>query len=156
MKRLICAMLIFIIAIMTGCETKKPEQEFETESVSEFEQVVESAETDYYMPEEPTAEKVINESEIIDKYAKIYNTYISYTDMFIPEKHLLIGDSKIVVLFITKDFNHVISVERKDIERIEHSEFEELGIIEIFDKTNQVISITVDPDTLNTILDILK
>ena len=155
MKRCIYVLLIVILIISAGCKAENPEAEFEPEKFPVIEQV-EKVETDTYVTDNSPVEKIINENEIIDKYAKIYNTYISYKDMFIPEKHLLIGDSTVVVLFITKDFNHVVSVNRKDIERIEHSEFEGIGFIDIFDKTNQEISLTVDPDTLNIILGILK
>ena len=158
-KRFVGFLLVFVIILFTGCmsDFSTRESKSTSKSVAAVEQSEEDTVTsDTHIVNETPEEKTINTREIIDKYAKVYDTHTEFSDMYVAEKHLLIGDETIVELFVIGDFCDVVSISRKDIERIEHSAFEEFACITIYDKTKQTISLTVAPDIFNNILEILN
>ena len=157
MKRFVGFLLIFVIILLAGCmsdvSTKERKPPFKSVAI------VEQSEEDTITSDtlnETSEEKVINTREIVDKYAKVYDTHTDFSDMYVTEKHLLIGDETIVELFVIGDFCNVVSISRKEVERIEHSVFEKFASITIYDKTKKTISLTVAPDDLNNILKILN
>lgn len=157
MKRFVGFLLIFVITLLAGCmwdvstkERKPPSKSFVAVEQSEEDTITSD------ILNETSEEKVINTREIVDEYAKVYDTHTDFPDMFVTEKHLLIGDETIVELFVIGDFCDAVSISRKDVERIEHSVFEEFASITIYDKTKKTISLTVAPDILNNILEILN
>lgn len=159
MKRFLCILLILSIITLAGCtvETPKNESSIHSRSINSIEQLKEDAiSSDTYVPNETPEEKAVREREILVKYTKMYNTNIDFSDMYVAEKHLLIGDEVIVELFVIGDFCNVVSISKKNIERIEHSVFEEFASVTIYDKTKQTISLTVTPENLNKILEFLN
>ncbi len=94
--------------------------------------------------------------EAREQYAKMYNTTHVFTDMYIPEKAWLIGEENIVELTSIAGFNDVSALTRDSIERVEQTSFSGFATVKIIDKTGNALSLTVHPQELFEILDLIE
>lgn len=88
-------------------------------------------------------------------YAERYGTDHVFTDLYIPEKLWLIGEENIVQLVSFVGNEDIRVFPRTSIERVEHLLLDEFGFVDVYDKTNECISITLTPSDAEAILELL-
>ena len=89
-------------------------------------------------------------------YADRYGAEYCFLDIYMPEKHWLIGDEYIVQLTSFGKIEDVIAIKLTSIDRAEYSVFDEYVSIEAFDRTKQTISIMVSPADAEVIIGLLR
>ena len=90
------------------------------------------------------------------EFSKLYDTSHVFVDMYMSEKAWLIGEQNIVQIISFTDFNDATVLARDNVERIEQSSFGDVASITVFDKTGQILSLMVSPDSLLEIVALLK
>lgn len=89
-------------------------------------------------------------------YAERYDTEYCFLDIYMPEKHWLIGDEYIVQLTSFGEIKDVITIKLTAIVRMEYMVFDEYVSIEAFDRTKQTISIMASPADAEIIIGLLR
>jgi len=85
--------------------------------------------------------------EKLEYYQEMYGTDHVFRDLFLPQKVLLIGDENIAVVFLISGYDQVKVIRRTCVERVENISLELFCRIDVFDKTNQNISIMLSPES---------
>lgn len=158
MKSLISALLTIVFCI-SFCSCGTPDKDIEhavseiTESFSnDTKATIDDADTNASYTES-TSDKIAQEtSNVLKYYSELYCVTSVYRDKFIPQKYLLIGNEQIIELFVFNGINQITTIRKTDIERTENTSVIDFNSVKIFDKTNQCISISVEPQQVNEIL----
>lgn len=105
------------------------------------------------VPEEDHTAEMEN---AIKRYSELYNADRAYRDITVPQKALLIGDEQIVELTYLPGYENTNVTERSSVVRVEDSRLDAFDIVNIYDKTNQCISVIVEPGMSDEIAVLLK
>lgn len=158
MKRLI-SVLLTIAYCISFCSCGTPDKDIE-HAVSEMAEsfsndakaTIDDADTNASYTES-TSYKITQETlNAIEYYSELYCVTSVYRDKFIPQKYLLIGNEQIIELFVFNGINQITTIRKTDIERTENTSVIDFNAVKIFDKTNQCISISAEPQQVNEIL----
>lgn len=150
MKKIIviAAAMVLLCFMLAGCSGKV--QPAVTESPSH-------AKTPE--PEPVSSAPEDNAAEIenaIERYCELYNADHVYRDVAVPQKAMLIGEEQIVELTYFSGYENTKVIERSSLVRVENSRLAMFDIVNIYDKTNQCISVMVEPGLSDEIAALLK
>ena len=152
------SVLIFIFAIfMSGCSAKQcggaEQPSYITVSIptdqTEDEVIIAAA-------EEETSSTHDTQEINWRVYADRYGAEYCFLDIYMPEKHWLIGDEYIVQLTSLGEIEDVIAIKLTSIDRTEYLVFDEYVSIEAFDRTKQTLSIMASPVDAEVIIGLLR
>lgn len=161
MKVLVSSLLLILVLTVPGCtaddnsgislaETSADTELFIPKTKQIAESSVSLSVTEESEPEDTTA------FDVLEQYAELYNADYIFDDIYLPEKHLLIGDENIVQLISIGGYDKATVIKHDSVERVEHTVLDQFTRIEIFDKTNQSVSISVSPAEGTEILELLS
>lgn len=161
MKRAIVFILCSLFVVFSACQNPNIAEKLKGNDVGTT--IVEYKETDEINKEphfdnstKDEEEANVNNDELIKKYIADYNAHSVFNDIYVQEKNLIISDEEVVELFIIGDFCDVKSLKKAEIERIEHTVFEEFAAIRVFDKTGKMVSISVAPKEVEKVLGLIR
>lgn len=149
MKRisLVIAFLLLLGFPCTGCD--KQERAIITDSSygpSSESEVVSS------LTESPVA----GIEDAIERYCALYHAEYVYCDVIVPQKALLIAEKQIIELTVFSSYEQTKIIERSSVVRVENIHIDMFEIVNIYDKTNQFISVMVEPGMSDEIAILLK
>ena len=89
-------------------------------------------------------------------YMEQYGAQHCFVDVFFPEKCWLICEETIVQLISFEGFDDVTVIDRASVERVQSLSLGDCVSVEIFDRTNQTISIMVSLPDAEPLLELLS
>ena len=130
--KLFC-ILFLLLCTLSGCsshrETSVPEKLTEAPT---FESTTEAP----ALPAEPAWEK----------YAMQYGAEDMFADLYTPGKYLLIGEDTVVLLVSIGGYDELTLMDRDAVARVEQKNLPDFTQIEIYDKTDEKLSLIVSPE----------
>lgn len=157
MKKLHLLILLCVILMLSGCSNSfDNNNQFHADTKAPIieKPVIENSE-DSIVTEKPTIPDTFIE-DVRKQYAELYDTTHMFTDMYMGEKAWLIGDKNIVQLTSIAGLNDAAVLSRNNIERIEQASFADFATVSIIDRTGQTLSLTISPEELLLIIELLK
>ena len=122
-----------------------------------------STEKFYSDKAEPTSEPLLCETydenlteQALKHYQEVYSAKAVFSDLYVSQKYLMIGKDTIVELLLINGYSQTKEIRRENIERVECKALTDLCRIELFDKTNESLSITVNEETAKEITALLQ
>ena len=88
-------------------------------------------------------------------YLKAYPGARIYPDLLVPGKALLIADDVLEELFCTQAYHRETTMKKAAVERIARNDYPSFSTVEIFDKTGQCLSVSVDPAAAAEIVELI-
>lgn len=153
----ICTVLMCFCLLLAVCvkesgtstheysDTSKKSHTAETESTSEL--LFSGNETD---------DENLTEQEALEHYREVYSAEAVFSDLFVPQKYLIIVQDTIAELLLLNGYSQTKEIRKDNIERVESKVLTDFCSIEIFDKTNEHLSITVKSEAAKEITVLLQ
>ncbi len=122
-----------------------------------------STEKNYAAETESASETLLCETydenlaeEAVKHYQEVYSAEAVFSDLYVSQKYLIIGKDTIAQLLLTNGYSQAKEIRRENIERVECKALTDLCIIELFDRTNESLSIMVKTETAKEITSLLQ
>ena len=136
MKRI--SVIFLLLCTLSGCsshqETSVPEKLTEAPTV-----------------ESTTEAPILPTKPAWEKYAMQYGAEDVFADLYTPGKYLLIGEDTVVLLVSIGGYDQLTVMDRYAIARVEQKNLPDFTQIEIYDKTDEKLSLIVSPQDGATI-----
>lgn len=152
MKRMFVFVLLvwMILSGLTSCAKKEPVSSDVQSSP------VQKAEAQIGKDQTENVQNADNSEEELQQYIDRFAARSVYRDLLVPNQYLLMGDTRIVQLLLIPGLSNYMAVDREDIVRVEVTEIDEIAMLQIIDKTNAGISMTLSPDQADQVQKDLK
>lgn len=140
MKKIYISAAVFLLfsLFLSGCGNERPGA-FAGASASFSEGPV--------SPEETDAPGEAEDMEAtISRYKELYGTVFTFRDLFVPQRVILIGGAYMVDLLYIPGCEQVKAIPRDAIARVEYDRFDTFMVVKFYDKTNQCISVSLEPE----------
>ncbi len=139
-------LILIVCFLFSGCAVENETMPQSTPETRVFEDSAAQTErNDWSEPKSTVSEGSADEK--LEYYQEMYGTDHVFRDLFLPQKVLLIGDENIAVVFLISGYDQVKVIRRTCVERVENISLELFCRIDVFDKTNQNISIMLSPES---------
>ena len=94
--------------------------------------------------------------DAMERYCALYHAEDVFRDVLVPQKALLIGEEQIVELTWFSGYAQTRVIERSSLVRVENSRLDTWDIVNLYDKTNQCITIMLEPGRSEEIVALLE
>ena len=153
----ICTLLLCICLLLAACGGKNGIPAEETSDSSENPHTTETeAASEPSFSGSETSDGDLAEQEALAHYREIYSAEAVFSDLFVPQKYLIIGRDTVAELLLISGYSQTKEIRRDNIERLESKAFTDFCSIEIFDRTNEYLSVTVKSETAKEIAKLLQ
>lgn len=138
MKRTVCAIFLLLTMLSAaGCAGREELMELPSSQQAGLSQ------TETGSPERSAPDEDMEKA--VERYAALYHVEHVYYDIAVPQKMLLIGEEQIVELLCVAGYEQTKVIDRMSVVRVDSSRLGEFDAVNIYDKTNQCISVMVEP-----------
>lgn len=94
--------------------------------------------------------------QALEHYKEVYAAETVFSDLYVSQKYLIIGKDTIAELLLINGYYQTKEIRRENIERVECKALTDFCRIELFDKTNESLSIMVRSETAKEITALLQ
>ena len=150
----ICAVLLGLCLLLAACGKESDPAIRGASDPSENVPATEAASTS-----EPSLSETYDADpakQTLEHYRAVYSAEAVFSDLFVPQKYLLIGQDTVAELLLIDGYSQAKELCRKAIERVESKALTDFCSIEIFDKTNEHLSILVNSEAAEEIAALLR
>ena len=149
MKRMVCAIFLLSALLPTaGCSG----QELPADAPSSPQAETSLTEPGFTEPADPAD----GMEKAVKRYCALYHAEHVYYDIAVPQKALLIGEEQIVELLCVSGYEQTTVINRASVVRVESDRLGTFDVVKIYDKTNQCISVMVEPGKSDELVGLLN